>query len=150
MSTIEVSVKIKGPKDRVYKAIKDMESFPNFMRDVKTLKIIKRFSENRIITAWETEIDGAPVNWKEEDLFDDANCQLKFNMLEGSYYEYQGYWIIQDFHNRTRLTIKADFDWGIPVLEKYVGKTLEDKARRGLLGMIQAIKNKVEKTVEIG
>jgi hypothetical protein len=101
-----------------------------------------------MVTIWETEIDGAPVRWKEEDFFDAANYQLKFNMLEGDYAQYQGYWLIEDLRKTkgSRLTIKADFDWGIPVLEKYVSKALEDKARRGLLGMAQAIKNKAERS----
>jgi hypothetical protein len=43
------------------------------------------------------------------------------------------------------LTLEADFDWGIPMLEKYVGKALTEKARHGLLGMVQAVKSKIEK-----
>ena len=134
MPAIEVSLKIKKPKEEVYKIIKKMEDFPTFMRDVKNLTVIKRM-DDRIVTAWETEIDDAPVSWKEEDYFDDAAFQLKFNMLEGSYKEYQGYWLLEDIHNGTKLTIKANFDWGIPILEKYVGKSLETKARRGIIGL---------------
>ena len=145
MPIIEASVTIKGSKSEVYKVLKNMEDFPNFMRDVKSLNIIKRLGDDRIVTAWETEIDGAPVHWKEEDYFDLANYQVKFNMLEGNYNEYQGYWSIQPSHNSVKLSIKLEVDWGIPVLEKYVGKVLESKARRGLLGMLYAIKNKVEK-----
>jgi ribosome-associated toxin RatA of RatAB toxin-antitoxin module len=145
MPIIEASVIIKGSKNEVFEVIKNMEDFPRFMRDVKSLNIIKRISEDRIITAWKTEIDGAPVYWKEEDFFDQANYQVKFNMLEGNYKEYQGYWLIQPSHNSIKLSIKLEVDWGIPVLEKYVGKALEAKARRGLLGMLHAIKNKVEK-----
>jgi ribosome-associated toxin RatA of RatAB toxin-antitoxin module len=145
MPKIEVSVKIRGPRDKVYKIIKDMENFPHFMREVKNLKIIKRM-DNALVTAWEIEVDGAPVNWKEEDYFDDANYQVRFNMLEGNYEEYQGRWLLQDIsRNHTRLTLEADFDWGIPILEKHVSKALEDKARRSLLGMIQAIKKKAER-----
>lgn len=145
MPKFKVSVVIKRPKEQVYNVVKDVESFPNFMRDIKSLRIIKR-TDNGIVAAWETDIDGAPVNWKEELYFDDANLQVKFNMLEGNYKEYQGRWFIENHHNNTKLSIEADIDWGIPILEKYVGKVLEEKARRGLLGMIQAIKMKLEKT----
>jgi ribosome-associated toxin RatA of RatAB toxin-antitoxin module len=145
MPIIEVSIAIRSPKDRVYSALKDMESFPNFMRDVKNLKITKRINPSKIITIWETEIEGAPVTWKEEDNFDDSNYLVRFNMLEGNYKGYQGQWSIQDDRNGARLILRADFDWGLPFLEKYVGKVLEEKARRGLLGMLQALKNKLEK-----
>lgn len=144
MPRIEVSTKIKDSATSVYNTIKNMENFPNFMRDVKSLKIIKNLPD-KIITAWEIEIDGAPVKWKEEDIFDDKKLELSFNALEGDYKEYQGKWKIIPGHNHTKLTIEADFDWGIPVLEKYVGKALEKKAHLALLGMLQAIKNKLEK-----
>jgi ribosome-associated toxin RatA of RatAB toxin-antitoxin module len=144
MPKVEVSVNIKKPKEEVYKVIKDMESFPLFMRHVKNLKIIKRWNDG-IITAWSIEIEGAPVNWREEDFFNDANYELKFNMIEGDYEEYEGRWLLQDYNNSTKLTLEANFDWGIPVLEMYVGKALEKKARRSLLGMVQAVKNKAER-----
>lgn len=144
MPKIEVSIIIKRPQKEVYKTVKDMESFPAFMRDVKNLKIIKH-TDNKIVTAWETEIEGAPVAWKEEDSFDEANYQVKFNMVEGHYKEYHGAWIMESHPKGTRLILKANFDWGIPVLEKYVTQALEQKARRGMLGMLQAIKNKTEK-----
>jgi uncharacterized membrane protein len=145
MPKVEVSVKIKRPVHEVYSIIKNIEDFPVFMRDVKSLKIIKRLDENRVITAWEIEVEGAPVSWKEEDSYDDASRQLKFTQVEGNYKEYQGRWLLEDLRQDTRLTIEAHFDWGIPILEKYVGRALETRARRGLLGMAQAIKSKAEK-----
>lgn len=145
MPVIEVSTKIKRPKIEVYKTIKNMESFPTFMRDIKNLNVIKRFSENRIVTSWETEIDGAPVSWKEEDIFDDKNCQVKFSMLEGYYKSYQGYWLLKNEANGTKLSLRVEFDWGIPILEKHVGMALENKARHSLLGMLQAIRKKLER-----
>ena len=146
MPIVEVSTKIKRPRLEVYKAIKNMESFPEFMRDIKSLNVIKRLNENRIITSWETEIDGAPVSWKEEDIFDDDNFQVKFNMVEGYYKAYQGLWSMRSVADGTELSIRVEFDWGIPVLEKHVGKALENKARRSLRGMIQAIRKKLEKS----
>lgn len=114
------------------------------MSYVKNLKIIKRLSQNSFICLWEIDIEGAPVSWKEEVYFEDKEYQVKFRMLEGSYKDYHGYWQLEDTLNGCKLSIKADYDWGIPILEAYVGSILEKKARRGLLGMITAIKNKSE------
>jgi len=144
MFRIEVSVNIKRPKREVYKIIRDIEKFPNFVRDIKSLRIVKRVSDEHFITLWEIEIDGAPINWKEEVFFDEAGSQIKFNMMEGSYKKYHGAWLLEDSRNGTKLTMRVEFDWGIPILEKYVGKALETKARHGLLGIIQAIKNEAE------
>jgi ribosome-associated toxin RatA of RatAB toxin-antitoxin module len=144
MYSFEASITIKSPAPKVYQAIKNMEGFPNFIRDIKNLKIIKRIDDDRFITFWEIEIDGAPLKWKEEDSFDDKNLQVKFNMLEGDYSGYRGSWQVNGDGKATKLTIEADFDWGIPVLERYVRKALEARARRGLSGMLRSIKKKVE------
>ncbi|MCM8782261.1 MAG: SRPBCC family protein [Candidatus Omnitrophica bacterium] len=144
MPRINVSVNIRDKAVNVYSVIKDMESFPGFMRDVKSLKVIKS-SPAKFISAWDIEIEGAPVKWKEEDIFDDEKLELRFNALEGDYKAYQGKWKIIPMDKYTKVVIEADFDWGIPALEKYVGKALEKRARLALAGMLQAIKKKMEK-----
>ena len=144
MPKIEVSTIIKSSAAEVYKTIKNMESFPDFMRDVKSLKIIKNLPQGNI-TSWEIEIEGAPLKWKEEDIFDDERLELNFNAIEGDYKEYRGKWSVVLLRNSAKVSIEAEFDWGIPILEKYVGKTLVKRARLSLLGMLLAIKNRLEK-----
>ncbi len=144
MPTVEVAVVIKKPAAEVYRVLKNLEDFPRFMADVKNVKIIKR-QNGTVVTAWEVDIEGAPVSWKEEDIFDDGLMQLKFSMVEGNYQMYRGLWQVQAHAHGAVLSLKADFEWGIPILEQYVGGVLEDKARRGLFGMLLAIKKRVEK-----
>jgi ribosome-associated toxin RatA of RatAB toxin-antitoxin module len=146
MPRIKVCVNIKKPGTEVYGLIKKMEDFPGFMHNVKSLKIIKQLEENKVVTAWEAEIEGVLVCWKEEDCFDDLSQEIRFSMLEGNYKGYRGRWLVEQANSGSKLTLEADFDWGIPTLEKYVGHALTDKARHGLLGMVQAVKNKIEKS----
>ena len=143
MARIEVSTRIKGPAERVYHTVKDMEDFPNFIRDIKSLKVIERLPD-KIITAWDIEIKGRPLSWKEEDVFDDGKLELSFSAFEGEYKQYQGRWKVRPQRNYAELSIELDFDWGAPMLEKYIGKTLKKRARLALLGMLLAIKKKVE------
>lgn len=143
MVNIEVSVNIKCGPDEVYALIRDMEKFPAYMRDVKALRITKVLPE-AVITMWEVNVEDAPVTWKEKDSFDSANRRINFDIVEGDYKSYRGSWSVQPHQSGSRLALKADFDWGIPVLEKYVGAALEKRARRGLLGMIMAVKKKAE------
>lgn len=146
MPTIEVASFIKKPKEDVYAVVKRMEDFPRFMRYVKNLKVIKQNPES-IVTLWEIEIDGAKVSWKEENVFDDAAMIMRFHMAEGSYKDYKGQWAIENDPQGSKLSLKVDFDWGIPILEPYVSKALMNRARRGLLGMVKAIKKKAESDV---
>lgn len=146
MPRIKVCVNIKKPQAEVYELIRKMDGFPGFMQNIKSLKIIKHPEENKIVTAWEAEIEGVLLRWKEEDCFDDLNREVRFSMLEGNYKGYRGRWLVESRDSGSRLTLEADFDWGIPMLEKYVGPALKEKARHGLLGMVQAVKSKAEKT----
>lgn len=144
MLTITKSIKIRKPKEEVYRLIKNMEDFPDFMRDIKSLKVIKKHNSNQMITEWKIEIAGAPIEWREEDYFDNANFRINFNMLEGNYKEYRGYWLLQNSMLGSKLTIEASFDWGLPLLEKFIGKVLENRARGTLAAMLRAVKNKAE------
>ncbi len=147
MLTITKSIKIRKPKEEVYRLIKDMEDFSNFMRDIKSLKVIKKLNANQMITEWKIEIAGTLLKWREEDCFDNDNFRINFNMLEGNYKEYHGYWLLQNSMPGSKLTIEANFDWGLPLLEKFIGNVLENRARGTLSAMLRAIKNKAENKI---
>lgn len=144
MPTIKVSTIIKRNKQRVYNLLKDIHRFPTFMRNIKKLDIIER-DKNKLISSWEVEIDGVNILWKEEDNFNDKEMSLKFKMIEGDYKSYKGEWQLEDMPKGTKVSILADFDWGMPVFEKLVGDILEKKARKALRGMLHAITKELEK-----
>ena len=144
MHKVEISITIRCPKLKAYNTLKEMERFPEYMKFVKNIKVLER-SEKKFVTFWQLEIDGAPLTWRQEDYFDPDNFEIKFKMLEGDYQHYEGGWKVLDFDkNHCRITAEAQFDWGIPVLEAYVKKTLERKAKLALGGMLRALKNKLE------
>jgi coenzyme Q-binding protein COQ10 len=144
MVIIEVSKLVKQDKNKVYSILKNMEEFPQFMKGVKKLSIIER-DDNRLVTHWEVEIDGAIVMWKEEDIFDDKETTINFKMIEGDYKSYGGNWRVEDAPKGAKITIIANFDWGIPNFERYVGPVLERKARVSLKRMLKAIGERLEK-----
>lgn len=144
MPKVEVSTIVRRKdKQAVYDLLKNMHEFPSFMRDVKNLKINEK-EGNRFVSSWNAEIDGAAIYWKEEDLFNDKEMSLKFKMLEGDYTNYTGKWVLDETPHGTKITVSADFDWGIPAFEKFVGNILVRKARKSLKGMLNAIKHKLE------
>lgn len=142
MPIIEVSTTVKADKGRVYEIIKAMEHFPEFMRNVKQVKVLER-KDNRIVTEWKTDIDGAPVEWVEEDIFDDEKMSCSFKAIEGDY-KYEGKWKLdEDGTGKTRVSILADLDWEVPTLGKFIGHILEKKARNSLKSMLNAITKKL-------
>lgn len=143
MPRIEVSKIIHADKKRVYEVIKNVESFPEFMRDVKKVRVVER-QGNRVVAEWKTDIDGAPVEWVEEDIFDDEKMSCSFKAIEGDY-KYEGKWKLdEDGTGKTRVSILADLDWEVPTLGKFIGHILEKKARNSLKSMLNAIQKKIK------
>ena len=142
MPRIIVERIIPFKKEKVYEILKKVEDFPTFMKSIRSLKVVDR-SDNRLVTSWQVDIDGALIIWEEEDIFDDNNFSLRFNMLKGDYGSYSGEWKLEDSGaNRTKVKLIADFDWGLPAFEQLVGKILEKKAKSSLNGMLRALRNK--------
>ena len=144
MPVIEVSKFIKQDRRNIFELFKNMQEFPNFMREVKNIKVTKTKENNKLITEWNIEIDGAPMRWKEQDIFDDEQMTLKFISIKGDFKEYSGEWKLEQFSKGTLLKLLVKIDWGMPAFEKFVGPTLEKIARRLLKSMLNAIKKRME------
>ena len=143
MPKIEVSKTINADRKKAFDIIKAMERFPEFMRDVKNVKILER-ANGRIITQRKTDIDGVPIEWTEEDTFNNKDFCCRFKSIKGEY-KYDGIWkVADDGKDRVKVLISVNFDWEIPELEKFIGPTLEKKARISLRSMLNAIKKKAE------
>ena len=147
MPKINLSTMVQKPLSLVYKILERVDNFHFFMRDVKGIKIIKRL-ENMIISEWKVDIDGTPVEWIQEDLYDKNKSQIEFRMLEGDFQEYQGRWIFEPRKDHTKIILEANLGWGVPNFEKYVGTFLEKKASESIRGMLWVIRREINRTEE--
>jgi len=144
MPKIKETIKIYGKnRGEVYELIKKIDEYPSFVNNIKKSQILETHG-NRAVTSWEIGIDSISICWKEEDILDDQNMILRFNMIEGDYGRYEGEWLLEDIPGGTKITLTANFDWGIPILEKFVGDTLFKKAKIYIKGFLMAIKKKLE------
>ncbi len=147
MHEIELDIKIRSAKNKVFTLLKDFERFAEFMKFVKKVKILDN-QPAKVISLWEIEIDGAPLSWRQEDTIDDKNSEIRFRMTEGDYQQYEGKWqLLEIDKDNTRMIVSAKFDWGIPVLEEYVKDKLERNTKLAISGMLRAIKKRAEQNV---
>lgn len=147
MVKIEIATKIKENREKVYNFVKNMENFPKFMRYIHSLKVTKS-SSSKFISDWNVNIDGVPVKWKEEDVFDDKHFIIDFKALEGDYSRYEGQWkFIEKSFKDTEIKLSLDVDFGAPAFTKFpeVKKILNRKTKKAFKGMFLAIKNKLDK-----
>ena len=143
MPYVETSIDIAAPRQRIYEMAKDMERYPDFMPDVEYVKVLKR-DGNQTITRWKTLVEEAPIEWTEVDVFDDANTQIDYRLIEGDLDKFEGAWKFKERDGVTNVVLSVDYDFGVPTLAELIGPILRKKVEENSLMMLQALKVRCE------
>ncbi|MGB6413959.1 MAG: aromatase/cyclase [Candidatus Cybelea sp.] len=143
MPYVESTIVIDAPAQRVYELAKDQEHFPQFMPDVETVTILERRADG-VISRWKTLVEEAPIEWTEDDRFDDAALRIDYRLIEGDLDKFEGAWTFEDRDGRTHVVLGVDFDFGVPTLAELIGPTLERKVRENSEMMLAALKRQAE------
>jgi coenzyme Q-binding protein COQ10 len=143
MPYVETTVAIAAPARVVYELAKDQERFPQFMPDVETVVVLERHSD-RAISRWKTLVEEAPIEWIEEDRFDDDALRIEYKLIEGDLDKFEGAWIFAERDGATHVVLGVDYDFGVPTLAELIGPTLEKKVRENSEMMLEALKRQAE------
>src|SRR5580658_6472796 len=111
MPYVESRIVIAAPARRVYELAKDQERFPQFMPDVESVTIVERH-DDRVLTRWKTLIEDAPIEWLEEDRFDDAALRIDYKLLEGDLDTFEGAWTFVADLGGTLVMLDVTYDFG--------------------------------------
>jgi coenzyme Q-binding protein COQ10 len=140
---VTVTLTVSAPPRAVYELAKDQERFPQFMPDVESVTVIERSSE-RIVTKWKTLIEEAPIEWLEEDRFDDDTLRIDYALIEGDLDTFEGSWTFVAADGGTLVTLGVTYDFGVPTLAELIGPTLERKVRENAEMMLAGLKAEAE------
>lgn len=143
MPSVERKIVIEGEPRSVYELAKDMESYPNYMPDVESVKVVSR-GPSSTVTEWVTDIDGTPFLWTEEDRFDDNALRIDYNLIEGDLDKFEGSWTFRPVDDKTEVTLTVNYDFGLPELTNLIGPTLHQKVGDNCEMMLSGIKRLVE------
>ena len=144
MPHIECSIAIAAPAKVVYELAKDQERFPQFMPDVETVVVFERHPEY-VLSRWKTLVEEAPIEWIEEDRFDDAAQRIDYKLLEGDLDTFEGAWTFEERDGMTHVLLTVDYDFGVPTLAELIGPTLQKKVRENSDMMLAALKVESER-----
>jgi coenzyme Q-binding protein COQ10 len=142
---VETSIAVNAPARVVYELAKEQERFPEFMPDVESVTVVERHSD-RILTRWKTLVEEAPIEWIEEDRFDDVALRIDYALTEGDLDTFEGAWTFEERDGLTQVTLTVDYDFGVPTLAELIGPTLQKKVRENSEMMLAALKREAEKT----
>ena len=128
MPYVVATIVVDAPAALVYELAKDQERFPQFMPDVESVTVVERHPD-RVLTRWKTLIEDAPIEWLEEDRFNDAELRIDYKLLEGDLDTFEGVWRFLPDPGGTLVSLDVTFDFGVPTLAELIGPTLEKKVR---------------------
>jgi ribosome-associated toxin RatA of RatAB toxin-antitoxin module len=143
MPQVERKIVIDSDPKAVYELAKDMESYPSFMPDVESVKVVSR-EGNSTVTEWVSNVDGTPFLWTEKDDFDDSNLRINYALIEGDLEKFEGSWSFKPMDGKTEVRLVVDYDFGLPELTEMIGPTLHEKVGENSEMMLSSMKKLVE------
>ena len=145
MPRVECSIIINGPIEKVYECAKDVESFPEYMPDVKNIQILERDGA-RVITEWTASIPdfGMTVKWTEEDIWDDEAKRCDFKLVKGDYASYSGNWTFTEVDGGVRFDSVVDYEYDVPLIGTLIKGLIQRKVKENVDKILEAVKKKVE------
>ncbi len=146
MAFVESEILIDAPAREVYELAKEQDRFPEFMPDVETVTVLERHADY-IVTRWKTLVEEAPIEWTEEDRFDDFIPRIDYKLIEGDLDTFEGAWTFVEAAGRTRVNLSVEYDFGVPTLAELIGPTLAKKVRENCEMMLAALKREAEAKV---
>ena len=147
MPRVESSIIIDGEIERVYALAKDVESFPEYMPDVKSIAVLERSdSGSRAVVEWVGIVKEfkTTIKWVEEDTWDDSAKRCDFKMVRGDYTSYSGWWEFAPVDGGTRFTSVVDFEYDVPLIGALIKGLIARKMKENVDNILAAIKQKVE------
>ena len=146
MPTIDSTVLINAPLERVYAIAQDNRSFPDFMDDVKSLTVLEEDGP-RIVSEWHGVIPafGLKIKWTQEDLWDHDKHRCAFTQIKGDYDAMAGYWEFRaEADGVTRFDSHVEYEYNVPALGALVKKVVHNLATKNVEGLLNAIKKRAE------
>ena len=144
MPYVESKITINGDGNKIYEIIKDMASYPNFMKDLVSVEIRER-GEDYTISRWVTNADGRRIVWTERDTFYPEELKITYAQTEGDLKKMEGAWTIVEQADGCEVTLAVDFEFGIPMIAGLLNPILKKKVRENSENMLNSIKEQIEK-----
>jgi ribosome-associated toxin RatA of RatAB toxin-antitoxin module len=139
MPTVETSVWIDAPLQKVYAIAKDSAAYPEYMDDVQSVTIVER-DESRTVADYVGTVPsfGLKVRWRQEEIWDDATTSSRFRQIEGDYDKLEGRWTFREENGGTRFDQFLDYEYNVPTLGPLVKKVIQGLVKKNLENINEA------------
>lgn len=129
MPTVETSVLIPAPLERVYAIAQDTARYPEYMREVQSILITEQETTatgQRVVADWVGVIPqfGLKVRWTQEEEWDDGAHTSRFRQLKGDYDHLAGTWRFAAEDGGTRFDQSLEYEYNVPTLGPLVKRVI--------------------------
>lgn len=145
MPTVETTVWISAPLEKVYAIAKDSERYPEFMKEVQSLTVVER-DGGRVVSDWVGIVPtfGLKVRWRQEELWDDATHSSRFHQVSGDYDKLEGTWSFREENGGTRFDQFMEYEYNVPTLGPLVKKVIFNIVKNNLESVNAGFKQRAE------
>ena len=147
MPTIRNSHLIAAPPARVYAIARDVERFPDYMPEVKSITVVEQSEDrSRQVVAWVGLIPAfrLTVRWTEEDHWDDAALTCSFRQVKGDFTDYRGVWRFVPEGDQTRFESEVTYELEIPT----IGPLIRGVVRKIMTDNVTRLQTAVQRRAE--
>ena len=147
MPRITNELVINADPDTVYRVGRDVERFPEFMPDVKSVTVKERSEDGRrLVVEWVGYMPEfkLTVRWTEEDIWDDAARTCTFSFVSGDFKEYGGEWRFEPAEGGTRFVSVVDYEIEIPLVGPLIKSVIKRKMSENVDKLQLALKRHIE------
>ncbi len=142
MPTVEVKKTVKAPFAEVWNAVCDIEAYPKFMANVRSVQITHTNGNERTST-WSTILKGSILEWTEREVLDQSTGTIQFNQLDGDLDLFDGHWSVVDRAKSVEVSLSIEFEIGIPLLADMLNPVASRALRENSETMLREIERRV-------
>lgn len=146
MPRVEASALVAAAPARVFAIARDIERFPEFMSDVKSVRITEK-SDTAQVSEWVALISKfrIEVKWTEEDIWDEETLTCRWRQTKGDFQQYDGVWSFAPDPAGTRMQLTIDYVYEVPLLGPILKALVAKLMQENVDTMLAALKAEAEK-----
>ncbi|NLC58465.1 MAG: hypothetical protein GX774_16650 [Armatimonadetes bacterium] len=148
MPRIETSILVNAEIDRVFALARDIERYPEFMPDIKSVRITERTAE-RQVSEWVGLVQAGRVSlemkWTEDDFWDEATHTCRWRQLKGDFQQYDGMWTFTPTETGTQMSLAIDFRYEVPLVGPLIKSLVNRLMKANAEAILAALKEQAEK-----
>jgi ribosome-associated toxin RatA of RatAB toxin-antitoxin module len=147
MPVIEQRLLVRAPVERVYAVARDVERFPEFMDDLKSLTVLERSEDgNRTVTEWVGVIREfkMTIRWTQEDIWNPQLHRDDFRMLSGDMDSMSGHWLFTADDGGTLFESVVNYEYNVPLIGPMIKALIKKKMTANLDAQMRAIGARAE------